>query len=142
MPSVLLDRRRHPVRSAAREARPLALCVDRDALGEVPALEDPDVQQPVDEEVVHLGDVPAHLEAQVVDGGPASMGARVELDLVGGVALAGGPGPDPAHLAIDPASRGRAHVRPLQQRRERVEVRLLVVGWLDLRPSPRWCGLT
>jgi hypothetical protein len=43
---------------------------------------------------------------------------------------------------VDPASRLRVLALPLQQRRERVEVRLLVVGCLDLDACPPWCGLT
>jgi hypothetical protein len=107
--------------------------VDRDALGEVLALQDPGVQQPVDQQVVDLRDPPAHLKPEVVDGDAVDVVGGVELDLVGGVALAGGTGADPADLLLDPAPCRRIDIRTVEKGGKRVEVRLLVVGWLDLR---------
>jgi hypothetical protein len=74
------------------------MVVDRDALGEVLALQDPGVQQPVDEQVVDPRDPPAHLEPEVVDGHAGDVVGGVELDLTDGVALAGGAGSDASHL--------------------------------------------
>jgi hypothetical protein len=57
--------------------------VDRHALGEVLALEDPDVEQLVKDQVVDLGGAPVELDPQVVDRRTLGTLAVLELDLVG-----------------------------------------------------------
>jgi hypothetical protein len=60
----------------------------------------------------------------------------VELDLVRGVALASDARPDHPDLLLDPAPGRRIDVRPSEERLKRLDLRLLVVGRLDLHQVP------
>ena len=138
--AVLLDGRRDTVRTVAIEGDPLAVLVDLDTFGEVLAFADPNVQQPVDDQMVDLGDPTVAFDPQVVDRHLVPVGTEVELDLVGGVALAAHASPDHPDLQFDPMAGRPVDVGSHEERLERVDLRLLVAGRLDQHELPNCPG--
>ena len=110
--------------------------VDRHAFGEVLALADPDLGEPVDDQVVDLGDVTVDLDPEVMDGRPVRGAPEVQLDLVGGVPLALLPCADLAQFPFDPPRRRSDQAVPGEQLLERLDVSGRSSAPLTCTPPP------
>jgi hypothetical protein len=139
---VLLDGGGDARLAAVPPARPLAVLVDRDALGECLALADPDLGEAVDDQVIDLGRQTVDLEPQVVDRGPVLRAPEVELDAVRRVALGHLAGADLRDLPLDPLPSRARHVRAIEEPLEREDVGGTAVGGLDQHSSGAASGLT
>jgi hypothetical protein len=129
--AVLVDRRGHSVWATLIEASPFTLLVDLHAFHEMLALADPDVEQPVDDQVVDLGAAAVDLETKAVDRCLVLAPAAVELDLVGGFALALGSGSHRPDFSLDIATRPGTGISSAKEVAQCLEVGPNVVGGLD-----------
>jgi len=129
---VLLDGGGDARLASVPRSRPLAVLVDRDALGERLALAHPDLGEAVDDHVIDLRRQPVDLDAKVVNRRPVLGSAEVQLDVVRGVALGFLAGADLGDLDLDPFAGRYGYVRSIHDPLKSEDVGVVATSGLDL----------